>query len=52
LQEDIELGLEVNLEEQIELMKGVYLKSKPEEFVEAVSAYIQEPADGEEEVGE
>jgi hypothetical protein len=45
LQEDIELGLEVDLEEQIELMKGVYLNSRPEEFVEAVSAYIQEPAE-------
>lgn len=52
LQEDIELGLEVNLEEQIELMKAVYLKSRPEDFVEEVSAYIQEPAEEEEEVSE
>jgi len=47
LQDDIELGLEVNLEEQIELMREVYLTERPEVFVEAVAEYIQE--EGEEE---
>ena len=52
LQEDIELGLEVNLEEQIGRMRDVYLGNKPEEFVEAVSDYIQEPYEDEEEESE
>jgi hypothetical protein len=42
LQDDIELGLEVNLEEQTELMREVYLTERPEVFVEAVAEYIQE----------
>jgi len=48
LQADIELGLEVNLEEQIELMREVYLTERPEVFVEAVAEYIQE--EGEDEI--
>ena len=42
LQNDIELGLEVNIEEQVEQMKEVYLKERPEEFIEAVAEYIQD----------
>ena len=49
LESDIELGLEVNLEEQIEQMREVYLTERPEAFVEAVAEYIQE--EGEEEGG-
>lgn len=48
LQDDIELGLEVNLEEQIEQMKEVYLKERPEVFIEAVAEYIQEENNEEE----
>ena len=40
LQRDAELGLEVNIEEQLEAMKQCYLGSLPGEFVEAVSEYI------------
>ena len=47
LQADIELGLEVNLEEQIELMREVYLTERPEVFVEAVAEYIQEEVEEE-----
>lgn len=49
LQADIELGLDVSLEEQIERMREVYLGSRPEDFVEAVSDYIQDTAEEEEE---
>ena len=40
LQRDAELGLDVNVEEQLEAMKQCYLNSLPGEFVEAVSEYI------------
>jgi hypothetical protein len=42
--------LEVNVEEQIDAMKKCYLSSLPGEFVEAVSAYITEGVDEEEEI--
>jgi hypothetical protein len=37
---DVELGLDVDVEEQIAAMKEVYLTEQPGEFVEAVSRYI------------
>jgi hypothetical protein len=40
LQRDAELGLEVNVEEQLEAMKQTYMTSLPGEFVEAVCEYI------------
>ena len=40
LQHDVELGLDVNVEEQIEAMKECYLNNLPAIFVEEVSAYI------------
>lgn len=40
LQMDVELGLDVDVEEQIAAMKEVYLTEQPGEFVEAVSRYI------------
>ena len=40
LQRDAELGLDVNVEEQLEAMRQCYLSSLPGEFVEAVSEYI------------
>ena len=40
LQTDAELGLEVNVEEEIDNMRKFYLKNLPGDFVEAVSAYI------------
>jgi len=52
LQHDIELGLEVDVEEQIDAMKRVYWSSLPGEFVEAVSAYITESIDEEGEIEE
>jgi len=42
LQTDAELGLDVNVEEQLEEMRKCYLGSLPGEFVEEVSAYISE----------
>lgn len=48
LQYDVELGLDVNVEEQLEEMRKCYLSSLPGEFVEAVSAYITEGIDEEE----
>ena len=50
LQRDVELGLEVDVEEQIDAMKRCYLSSLPGEFVESVSAYITESVDEEEEI--
>lgn len=49
LQHDVELGLEVDVEEQISAMRKCYLSSLPGEFVEAVSAYISESPEEEEE---
>ena len=40
LQSDMELGLEVDFEVQLEAMKIVYLSELPGEFIEAVSKYI------------
>jgi hypothetical protein len=40
LQHDVELGLEVDVEEQIEAMRKCYLGKLPGEFVEDVSAYV------------
>jgi hypothetical protein len=48
LQHDVELGLEVDVEGQIDAMRKCYLNSLPGEFVEAVSAYITEVVEGEE----
>lgn len=45
LQSDVELGLDVNVDEQLEAMKECYLNSMPGEFIEAVSAYISDGAD-------
>jgi hypothetical protein len=47
LQSDAELGLDVNVEEQLEEMKKCYLTNLPGEFVEAVSAYISVDIDEE-----
>lgn len=52
LQYDAELGLDVDVEEQLSSMKQCYLNSLPAEFIEAVSAYISDGDDdgvGEEE---
>ena len=49
LQHDVELGLDVDVEEQINAMRKCYLGSMPGEFVEAVSAYITESPEEEEE---
>lgn len=52
LQHDVELGLEVVVEEQLEAMRQCYMTSLPGEFVEQVSAYITEEIyDGGEEEG-
>lgn len=40
LQHDVELGLEVDVDAEIEKMKEFYLTSSPGDFVEAVSQYI------------
>lgn len=40
LQRDVELGLEVDVEEQLELMKECYLSKEPADFIEEVSNYI------------
>jgi hypothetical protein len=40
LQADAELGLEVDIEVELENMKNYYLTHSPAEFVEAVSQYI------------
>ena len=45
LQRDAELGLEVDVEEQLEAMKQCYLHKLPGEFVEAVSEYISGEVD-------
>jgi hypothetical protein len=50
LQHDVELGLEVDVEEQLEEMRKCYLGSLPGEFVEQVSAYVT--AEEEEEGGD
>ena len=42
LQHDVELGLEVDVEEEIEKMRKYFLTKMPGEFVEAVSAYVTE----------
>ena len=47
LQSDAELGLDVNVEEQLEEMRKCYLRSLPGEFVEEVSAYISEDVNDE-----
>lgn len=49
LQHDVELGLEVNVEEQLELMKDYYLTHSPGEFVEEISQYITSNPDEEDE---
>lgn len=50
LQHDVELGLEVDVEEQLEAMRVCYLSSTPGEFVEQVSAYITAEVEEEDEV--
>jgi len=40
LQSDVEVGLDVDFEGQLEAMKNVYLSELPGEFIEAVSSYI------------
>lgn len=40
LQSDIEVGLDVDFEGELEAMKCVYLSELPGEFIEAVSSYI------------
>jgi hypothetical protein len=47
LQKDVELGLEVNFEDEIDAMGQVYLTSKPAEFIERVSEYITSNYDNE-----
>ena len=40
LHQDVELGLDVNFEEQIESIREVYLTSLPGDFIETVSQYV------------
>ena len=47
LQSDAELGLEVDVEEQLAAMRDCYVNNLPGEFVEAVSAYIMPEVDEE-----
>lgn len=45
LQSDVELGIETDVEREIESMKRFYLTRLPGEFVDAVSAYVTEEFD-------
>ena len=49
LQADAELGLEVDFEATLEAMREVYLNNKPASFVEAVSDYLAQEVELEEE---
>ena len=40
LQRDVELGLDVDVEAQLELMRVIYMESMPGDFVAAVAEYI------------
>lgn len=48
LQNDVELGLEVNVEEEIEEMRKYYLESQPGDFIEAIARYVTSDENNEE----
>ena len=52
LQYDAELGLEVDVEVEIELLKNIYLKNRPEVFIEEVAKYLTSTPEDDEYVGE
>ena len=52
LQYDAELGLEVNVETEIEILKNNYLKNRPEVFIEEVAKYLTSTPEDNEYVGE
>jgi hypothetical protein len=50
LQHDAELGLEVDIEKEIAFLEEIYLKSRPEKFIEEIAQYLtSDPEEGEEE---
>ena len=52
LQYDAELGLEVDVEAEVEVLKSIYLKNRPEVFIEEVAKYLTSTPEDDEYVGE
>ena len=48
LQYDAEIGLEVDIEKEVESLREIYLQNRPEVFIESIAQYLTSDPDSEE----